>query len=36
PLRDALYDYIARHRYEWMGKSDTCRVPTPADRDRFV
>ncbi len=36
PLRDALYDYIARRRYEWMGKADTCRVPTPADRDRFV
>jgi predicted DCC family thiol-disulfide oxidoreductase YuxK len=36
PLRDALYDYIARHRYEWMGKAETCRVPTPADRDRFV
>ncbi|MBH0183152.1 MAG: thiol-disulfide oxidoreductase DCC family protein [Nitrospira sp.] len=36
PLRDALYDYIARHRYEWMGKSNTCRVPTPAERGRFV
>jgi predicted DCC family thiol-disulfide oxidoreductase YuxK len=36
PLRDALYDYIARRRYEWMGKADTCRVPTPADRGRFL
>jgi predicted DCC family thiol-disulfide oxidoreductase YuxK len=36
PLRDALYDYIARRRYGWMGKTDTCRVPTPAERDRFV
>lgn len=36
PLRDALYDYIARHRYEWMGKSKTCRVPTPTERGRFV
>ncbi|MBH0187720.1 MAG: thiol-disulfide oxidoreductase DCC family protein [Nitrospira sp.] len=36
PLRDTLYDYIARHRYEWMGKSNTCRVPTPAERGRFV
>lgn len=36
PLRDAAYDYIARHRYHWMGKSDTCRVPTQAERERFV
>ncbi len=36
PLRDAAYHYIARHRYEWMGKSNTCRIPTPAERGRFV
>lgn len=36
PLRDAIYDYVARRRYRWMGKADTCRVPTPAERDRFV
>jgi predicted DCC family thiol-disulfide oxidoreductase YuxK len=36
PLRDAMYDYIARRRYEWMGKGETCCVPTPAERDRFV
>jgi predicted DCC family thiol-disulfide oxidoreductase YuxK len=36
PLRDAVYDYIARRRYEWMGQSETCRIPTPAERNRFV
>ena len=36
PLRDAAYDYIARRRYRLMGKSETCRVPTPAERNRFV
>jgi len=36
PFRDAVYDFVARHRYQWMGKSDTCRVPTPSDRTRFV
>lgn len=36
PLRDALYEYVARRRYRWMGKATTCRVPTPAERDRFV
>ena len=36
PLRDAVYDYVARHRYRWMGKSDTCRIPAQAERERFV
>jgi predicted DCC family thiol-disulfide oxidoreductase YuxK len=36
PLRDALYDYVARRRYRLMGKSETCHVPTLADRERFV
>jgi predicted DCC family thiol-disulfide oxidoreductase YuxK len=36
PLRDAIYDYFARRRYRWMGKATTCRVPTPAERHRFV
>jgi predicted DCC family thiol-disulfide oxidoreductase YuxK len=36
PLRDAVYDYVARRRYRWLGKSDTCHVPTLAERERFV
>ena len=36
PLRDAVYDFVARHRYQWMGKAATCRVPIPAERERFV
>lgn len=36
PLRDAVYDFVARHRYKWMGKTETCRVPTPSERARFV
>jgi predicted DCC family thiol-disulfide oxidoreductase YuxK len=36
PLRDAIYDFVARHRYKWMGKAETCRVPTPSERARFV
>ena len=35
-LRDGVYDFIARHRYKWMGKSQTCRVVAPEDRGRFV
>jgi len=36
PLRDLVYSVIARHRYQWMGKSDTCRVPSPEERARFI
>jgi predicted DCC family thiol-disulfide oxidoreductase YuxK len=36
PLRDLVYSFIARHRYQWMGKSETCRVPSPEERARFI
>jgi predicted DCC family thiol-disulfide oxidoreductase YuxK len=36
PIRDVIYDFIARHRYQWMGKSESCRVPTEEERQRFV
>ena len=36
PLRDAVYDYVAQRRYRWMGKAETCRVPTQTERERFV
>jgi predicted DCC family thiol-disulfide oxidoreductase YuxK len=35
-IRDVVYDFVARHRYRWMGRSAICRVPTQAERDRFV
>jgi predicted DCC family thiol-disulfide oxidoreductase YuxK len=36
PLRDAVYRWIARNRYRWFGKAETCRIPTPEERDRFL
>jgi predicted DCC family thiol-disulfide oxidoreductase YuxK len=36
PLRDLVYDWVARHRYAWFGKRDTCLVPTPEVRRRFL
>lgn len=35
-LRDGIYSWIARNRYKWFGKRDTCRMPTPELRSRFV
>ncbi len=35
-IRDALYDFVARRRYGWFGKRDSCLVPTPALRARFL
>ena len=35
-VRDALYDVVARHRYRWFGRRDTCRLPTPEEQERFL
>lgn len=35
-LRDALYKIIARNRYRWFGKKDSCRMPTSAERALFL
>ena len=36
PIRDWVYDVIARHRYRWFGRRDECMVPTPELRNRFL
>ena len=35
-LRDVVYAWIARNRYRWFGKHETCRLPTPEERARFL
>lgn len=35
-LRDPVYDLIARNRIRWFGRLDSCLVPTPQTRDRFI
>lgn len=35
-LRDPVYQFIAKHRYRWFGKSDHCMIPSPKDRERFL
>ncbi len=36
PVRDAVYDGIARNRYRWFGRMESCRIPTPALSGRFL
>jgi predicted DCC family thiol-disulfide oxidoreductase YuxK len=36
PLRDAVYDAIAKRRYRWFGKFDSCRLPAAGDAARFL
>jgi predicted DCC family thiol-disulfide oxidoreductase YuxK len=36
PFRDAIYDLVARRRYRWFGRRETCMVPGPGTRDRFL
>ena len=36
PLRDLAYKLIANNRYRWFGKNDSCFVPTPEIRARFL
>lgn len=36
PIRDAVYRVIARNRYRWFGKKETCRLPTPSETSRFL
>ena len=34
--RDALYRFVARHRYRWFGRQESCMLPTPALKERFL
>jgi predicted DCC family thiol-disulfide oxidoreductase YuxK len=36
PIRDFVYDIIARNRYRWFGKKESCLVPTPDLKERFL
>ncbi|MGX9354607.1 thiol-disulfide oxidoreductase DCC family protein [Roseobacteraceae bacterium S113] len=35
-LADPLYDLVARNRYRLFGRRDTCMVPDPGARARFL
>ena len=35
-IRNAVYDYIAKNRYKWFGKKESCMIPTPELKSRFL
>ncbi|WAC08645.1 MAG: DCC1-like thiol-disulfide oxidoreductase family protein [Thermodesulfobacteriota bacterium] len=35
-IRNWAYDAVARNRYRWFGQFDTCMVPPPELKARFV
>jgi predicted DCC family thiol-disulfide oxidoreductase YuxK len=35
-LRDSLYAWVARNRYRWFGRRQSCMLPTPELQARFL
>lgn len=35
-IRDKLYDYIAKNRYKWYGKRESCMVPAAELKKKFL
>lgn len=35
-IRDGVYNWIARNRYRWFGKQESCMIPTPELKARFL
>lgn len=33
---DIIYDWIARNRYKWYGKKESCMIPTPELKIKFL
>ncbi len=35
-LRNVIYKWVAKNRYKWFGKRNTCRLPDEKDAGRFL
>lgn len=35
-LRDGVYDIVAKYRYRWFGKKESCMIPTIDLQSRFL
>jgi predicted DCC family thiol-disulfide oxidoreductase YuxK len=35
-IRNAIYNYVAKNRYKWFGKFDSCKIPSQEQRALFL
>ena len=35
-IRNWVYDFIAKNRYKWYGRKESCMVPTPELKSKFL
>jgi predicted DCC family thiol-disulfide oxidoreductase YuxK len=35
-IRDFFYDIVAKNRYKWFGKKESCMLPSPQWKNRFL
>lgn len=35
-IRNYIYDFIAENRYKWFGKKESCMIPTPELKAKFL
>jgi predicted DCC family thiol-disulfide oxidoreductase YuxK len=35
-IRNWVYDYIAKNRYNWYGQREACMLPTPELKSKFL
>ncbi len=35
-LCNRVYDFVAKHRYQWFGERSQCRLPTPEEKTVFL
>ena len=35
-IRNYVYDFVARNRYRWFGREESCMLPTPDLQKRFL
>jgi predicted DCC family thiol-disulfide oxidoreductase YuxK len=35
-MRDSVYNYIAKNRLKWFGKTDSCQIMLPEISNRFI
>ncbi|WP_227939459.1 thiol-disulfide oxidoreductase DCC family protein [Alkalihalobacillus deserti] len=36
PFRDGVYDFLAKNRYRWFGKKESCELPSLNIKKRFL